>query len=231
MRREIWLVAALFLVGLLTNIFSVWPYNTVVGFDQARDFFDARKIILDRDLRIIGPTAGNNPNLHHGVAYLYYLIPPIFIGGGNPAVLAIWNGIFNAAAVIVIYFFAKALFKDKVAATIAALITGVSYYLTQYAGWLSNPTVTLLTVPVFFYGCWKYYQGKKWGLPLAGFFLGLTIQFELFFIYLIPTGILAWLILRPKSPSLKLFFYSLLAIICSLSTMILTEIFVLRPEI
>jgi hypothetical protein len=38
--------------------------------------FDAVKIISG-DLRIIGPTAGNNPNLHHGVAYLYYLALPI----------------------------------------------------------------------------------------------------------------------------------------------------------
>lgn len=218
------LIATIFICSLLVRIFSIWPYNIIIGFDQARDLFDARKIILDHDLRIIGPTAGNNPDLHHGVAYLYYLITPIFIGGGNPTIVAIWNSIFNAATVIIIYLLAKSLFKDKISATIAAIITGVSYYYVSYSSWLSNPTVTLLTVTLFFYGCYLYYKGKKWGLPFASFFLGLTIQFELFFLYLIPTGILGWLILRPKFPKIKLLIISLVSLVVATSTMVLTEI-------
>lgn len=224
MKREYWVLTAIFLLGLLTNILSILPYNTIVGYDQARDLFDARKIVLNRDLRVIGPTAGNNPSLHHGVAFLYFMIPPIFLGGGNPAWVAIWNSFFNALSVIAVFFLAENIFKSKKVAIIAGLITAVSYYFTQFSGWLSNPTVTLLTVPLFFYGFWKYYEGKKWGLPLAFFSLGITIQFELFFIYLIPTGIIAWLILKPKFPSIKLTLISLLAFFVATSTMLATEI-------
>lgn len=200
---------------------SVWPSNTVVGFDQARDFFDALKI-LQGHLRIIGPTAGNNPNLHHGVLWLYFISLPIFLGKGNPIWIVLWNSIFNALSAVVIYLLAKSMFSKK-AGVISAIITTASYYFVSYSGWLSNPTLTLFTVPLFFYGLWQYYKGKSWGLPLCFLFLGLTIQLELFFIYLIPIFIVAWLVLRPKFPSLKTSAYCLVTLFLSLSSMIATE--------
>lgn len=222
MKRVSWLPISVFLFAYIIRFLSVWPANTIIGFDQARDLFDAKKIITG-DVRIIGPTAGNNPNLHHGVAWLYFIIPPLLISE-NPISVVLWNSLFNAGVVIAIYFLTKSLFKNKIAAIIASIITAVSYYYVQFSGWLSNPTLTLLTVPVIFYGIWRYYENKWWGLPLAMLFLGLSIQFELFFIYLIPTSILTWLILKPKFPSFKTLIYSLLAISLSLSSMIATEI-------
>ena len=224
MKKILWFLVPIFIFAFAIRFLAVWPANTIVGFDQARDLFDARKIILNRDLRIIGPTAGNNASLHHGVAFLYFIIPLIILGGGNPIWVVLWNNFFNAAVAVVLFFFARSLFKSTKAGLIAAFLTAVSYYFVQFSGWLSNPTVTLLTVPVFFWGLWEYSQGKKWGLPLASLFLGLSIQFELFFIYLIPTGLILWFVLKPKLPNLKIFIYSLLAIAFSLSSMVLTEI-------
>jgi hypothetical protein len=123
-----------------------------------------------------------------------------------------------------VYILAKTMFPDKKVATISAIVAIFSYYYVSYSGWLSNPTLTILTVPIFFYGLWQYYQDKSWGLPLCFLFLGLSIQLELFFIYLIPTFIIAWLILRPKFPNLKVSVYALCALFFSLSTMIATEI-------
>jgi hypothetical protein len=222
MKRTSWLIALIFVLAFIFRFLSVWPDKTIIGFDQARDLFAAQKIISG-DLRIIGPTAGNNPHLHHGVAFLYFLIPPLLLSG-NPVWAALWNSLFNAATVIILYFFAKSLFKSEKAGFLAAILATVSYYFIQFSGWLSNPTVTLFTVPLFFFGLWEYSRKKNWGLPLATFFLGLSVQFELFFVYLIPTGIILWLVLRPKFPGLKIFIFSLLAFSFSLSTMIATEI-------
>lgn len=223
MKKEFWILITIFLIGFGIRIWSVYPSNTVVGFDQARDFFDARKIVENRDIRIIGPVAGNNPNLHHGVAFLYYIIPPIILGGGNPLWIVVWNSFFSAIMGVVVYYFAKSLFEEKHTPIIAGIIVSVSYYFVEYAGWLSNPTVALLTTPIFYYGLWQYYKGKDWGLPLSLLFLGLSIEFELFMVYLIPTFVIAWLILKPKLPSLKLFTFSILAFTFSVLTMILTE--------
>jgi hypothetical protein len=150
-------------------------------------------------------------------------IPLIF--SRNPIYAVLWNCLFNAFSVVIIILLARDLFRSNKVGVIAGIITAVSYYYyVSFSGWLSNPTLTLLTVPVFFLGVWKYYQKKEWGLPLSMLALGLSIQFELFFIYLIPVFILLWLILKLKFPSLKIFLFSLFSILFSLSTMLATEI-------
>ena len=221
MKKIPWLLVLIFIIALAIRFFAVWPANTIIGFDQARDLFDSLKI-LRGDLRIIGPTAGNNPSLHHGVAWLYFMAIPLLFSL-NPIFVVLWNCLFNALASIVVFLLTRVMFNKKVG-YLAAIITAVSYYYVSFSGWLSNPTPALLTVPLFFLGIWQYYKKRPWGLPLSMLALGLSIQFELFFIYLIPVFILSWLILRPKLPGLKIFIYSLSAITFSLSSMIATEI-------
>ena len=223
-KKEFWVILFIFLFGFLIRILFVIPANTIIGFDQARDLFSATTIFRDHHIAIIGPTAGNNLNLHHGVLFWYYMVVPLIIGKGNPIGVVIWNSFFNALAVVVLYFLGREVFKSKRVGVIAALVTAVSYYYVQFSGWLSNPTGTFFTLPVIFLGFWEYKTGKKWGLPLAFFFLGLTIQFELFFIYLIPTGIVAWIILRPKWPSFRLTVFSVFAFCLATFSMIVTEI-------
>ena len=221
-RKTIIVLVLVFLFALTVRFLSVWPSNTIIGFDQARDLFDSVKI-TQGDLRIIGPTAGNNPNLHHGVAWLYFMAIPL-IFSRNPIYVVLWNLLFNAFSVVIIILLARVLFRSNKVGVIAGIITAVSYYYVSFSGWLSNPTITLLTVPLFFFGIWKYHQKKIWGLPLAMLALGLSIQFELFFIYLIPVFVLLWLILKPKFPKIKILFLSIFALLISLSTMIATEI-------
>ncbi len=230
MKREYLLVLIIFLAGFLIRIFSVLPYNTIVGFDQARDLFSATEIFRDHNIAIIGPTAGNNPNLHHGVAYWYYMILPLIITKGNPVGVVVWNSFFNALTIAILYFFAKDLFKSKKIGVIAAVVAATSYQLVQYSGWLSNPTVSIFTVPVFFYALWKYYLSslegvrRNYWLPVAFLFLGLSIAFELFFIYLIPVGIILFILLKIKWPSIKNLLFSIILFCLPTSTMIATEI-------
>lgn len=234
-RKTIIILVLIFLFAFIVRFLSVWPANTIIGFDQARDLFDSAKI-LQGDLKIIGPTAGNNPNLHHGVLWLYFMAIPL-IFSHNPIYTVLWNSLFNAFSAVIIYLLAKDIFKSEKAGIIAGLLTAASYYYVSYSSWLSNPTLTLLTVPLFFYGVWKYYIQSEnptrnttrsvadgWGLPLSALALGLSIQFELFFIYLIPVFLLLWLILKPKFPNFKTFTFSLLTFTLTLSTMIATEI-------
>lgn len=222
MKKDFKFLAVIFLFAFVIRLLSVWPANTIIGFDQARDLFDAAEITKG-DIRIIGPTAGNNPNLHHGVAWLYFLAIPLTFSH-NPIAAVIWNCLFNALAAVVIFYIAKLLYGSKKVGLAAAIITSVSYYYVEFSGWLSNPTGVLFTLPFFILGVLLYTKGKRWALPLATFFLGLTIEFELFFIYLIPISLVLWLILKPKLPSIKLTIVSIGAFAIATSTMILTEL-------
>jgi|WetSurSiteA1Bulk_404760.scaffolds.fasta_scaffold01882_3 hypothetical protein len=214
----------IFLLAFILRVKSIWPANYVVGFDQARDLFDVKVMLETGHLRIIGPTAGNSPSLHHGILFLYYILPPLLLFQGNPVSVSLWNSLFNASLVFVLYSLSLLMFKDKFKALVTAGLTAVSFCLIEYSGWFSNPTVTIFTVPVFFLGLWLYYLKKDWGLVLAFFFLGLSIQFELFFIYLLPVTILLFLLLRMKWPNFKTILFSTLVLCLSLSTMIATEI-------
>lgn len=215
-RKELVLLFIIFLLGFALRIISTASYNTIIGFDQARDLFSVNQIIKG-DIKVIGPTAGNNPNLHHGVAYLYYLLLPLLAGGGNPMWAIYWNLLFNAGVVVILYFLGKSLFNSKVG-SLAAFLAAISYQLVNFGGWLSNPSPALWSVPLFFLFFWK----KRFSL--AAFFLGLSIQFELFLVYLIPTVIILWLVLKPKRPNLKLILSCLVSFTLAVSTMLATEI-------
>lgn len=217
-------VFLLFALALSLRIYSFYSSNIVIGYDQVRDLFTARSIVNERDLKIIGPTAGNNTDLHHGVAFWYYLVPPVVLGGGNPVWVSVWGSIFNTLSVVVIYFFAKSLFKDNTAAFVSAFIAAVSNYFISFSGWIGNPSPTLLTVPLFFYFLWRFLQQDSRFLILATFFLGLSIQFELFFIYLIPVLFIIFLVFRPHNLRLRLVLYSLFSFLISVSSMLATEI-------
>lgn len=218
------LVVAIFIFAFLLRVFTIYPYNTIIGFDQARDLFVAKTIVVDHDLKIIGPTAGNNDALHHGVLYWYYLVPGYVLSSGNPAGIAMWNAFFNSFTVVVAYLFVKNITQNNFAGIVAAALASISHYLVQYSGWLSNPSPTLLFIPLVFYSLWKYINGKNWGLLFCAIFLGICIQLELFLLYLIPTILILWLIFSRKLPSLKTAFFSLALFCLATSTMIATEI-------
>ncbi len=145
------------------------------------------------------------------------------IFGGNPFWVSAWTSLFNVFSVFIVYELTKSLFKSKKAGLISAFLVSVSYYFIQYAGWLSNPSPTLTTVPLFFLGIWKYSEKKNWGLVLSMFALGLSIQFELFFIYLIPVLFLVCFVLKLGFPNLKTLLLSIGSFSLVTSTMILTE--------
>lgn len=224
MNKAYFYLILILLIGLFLRIISLYPANTIIGFDQARDLNASTVIFKDLDLKIIGPTAGNNAGLHHGVLYYYYILPPLILFGGNPIFVAIWNSLFNLGAALVLYFLSLKMFKNLTAALITAFIAAVSFQNIQFAGWLSNPTFTLFSVPLFFLSIWTFYKGKDWGLPVASLALGLSIQFELFFIYLIPIMIITWFLLKIKLPGFKLALISLTIFALTTLTMILTEI-------
>ena len=222
--KTTWFLSVIVLLGLAFRLLSIQDNNIIIGFDQARDLFSAKTIWTHKDLKIIGPTAGNNTDLHHGILWSYFILPPIILFGGNPYFVSFWNSLFNLGAVVSIYFLAKSVFKSSKTGLISAFLAAVSIYFVEYSSWLSNPSPTLLTVPLFFFGVWKYAREKHWGLVVAFISLGLSIQFELFFIYLIPIFLLLCFILKLKFPDLKTLTFSVMGFCIVTSTMIVTEI-------
>ena len=221
----------LFFIILSILIFGLWlryknieGYNIVFDFDQNEDQFYTYTIAVDHNLAIIGRAIYGDPRLHHGVFYYYYNFIPFLFSSGNFLISAYWNSFFNIATAVILFILAKLMFKKILPALLTAIIVSSSFEFIKFSNWLTIDTVAIFLVPLFFLGLWSYYQKKKWGLILAFTTLGLSIQTDLSFLYLILILIIYWVIFKPKMPNSKLFFLSIVSFLATVSTLILTEI-------
>jgi hypothetical protein len=222
-RVHIFLVA-LFIFAFILRVFYLPQGALTFGYDQARDAFRSQQI-LEGDIKILGPPA-SAPGLYHGVFYYYFLAPAYLIGNGDPIVAAYWVAFINALAVFIIYFFTYSLTKKKLPSLIAATVFAFSFEASQYATWLSNPTLGVWTVPIIYLGLWLWVKPKetysKWGPALTAIGLGLSIQSEIFLAYHI-VPVLIWLWVARENIKRTQVAKSLAVLFAILSSMILVE--------
>lgn len=221
----------MFLILLCTFIFGFWLRhenikggNIVLDFDQYEDLFYTYKIAVDHELPIIGRAIYGDPRIHHGVFYYYYNLIPFLAGNGSPLASAYWNSFFNAATLFVIFVLSWLMFKKVLPGILSAIIIAASFEFIKFSNWLTIDTVTIFTVPLFYLGLWLIVIKRGWGLILSAVSLGLSIQADLTFLYLIPVFIIYLLIFKPQILTLKLSLLSLAAFAAATATMILTEI-------
>ncbi|OGM03119.1 hypothetical protein A2115_03450 [Candidatus Woesebacteria bacterium GWA1_41_8] len=215
-------VFALFILGFILRVLFLPGLSLTFGYDQARDAFISQEIISG-DLKVLGPPA-STPGLYHGVFYYYLLAPAYFLGKGSPIVAAYFIALLNAAAVFLVFWLTKLLSKSVRAALIASFLFAVSFEATQYATWLSNPTIGVWTVPLIYIGLWLWIsrQKKILGATLAALGLGLSIQAEIFLAYhLIP--VVLWLFLARKQVTSQSLVTFVVVLGTSLLTMLLVE--------
>ncbi|MFC1625713.1 ArnT family glycosyltransferase [Patescibacteria group bacterium] len=221
--KKIWiLVFVIFVFAFVLRIWFLKDLSLTFGYDQARDAYVSQEIIAG-DLKILGPPA-STPGLYHGVFYYYLLAPAYMLGHGSPVVAAIWIALLNASAVFIVYYLTYLLTRKVKAGLLAALFFAVSFEATQYATWLSNPTIGVWTVPLIYLGLWAWIAGKKkWGPIIAALGLGLSIQTDVFLVYhAIPLAI--WLIVAKKNINKKQLVSFLAMLFVSLLSMIAVEI-------
>lgn len=217
------LLILIFFLGLALR-FLFFPNNIYFGFDAARDAFTALDI-LHGHLKLLGPPTSYE-GLFHGVLYDYILVPIYFISQGAPEGLAIFLRIANVLGIILIFYLARILFNQKIA-LVSAILLAFSFEQTQFSIYMGNPSLATLTVPLIYLGlALVIFLKKNWGLPLAAFALGISIQFEFALFYLILPFVLLLIVYRNefKKIPLKELSLSLLVFLASISTFILAEL-------
>lgn len=223
--KELFLILlTIFVFALFLRFENLKGTNMAFDYDQYEDMFYTYKLAVDHKPLIIGRAIYGDPRLHHGVFYYYYNLLPFIVSGGNPYASAYWNIFFNASTVFIIFSLGRSLFKRNLPAILAAAIAAVSCEFIKFSNWLTIDTVAIFTVPLFYLGLWQYLSGKKWGLLLGAASLGISLQTDLSFIYLIPVFLIFWLIFKPPFPQIRLFSLSIFTFFLSILTMILTEI-------
>lgn len=221
MKRAHIALIVIYIFGFLLRVWFLPAQSLTFGYDQARDAYESLQI-ADGNLKIYGPPA-STPGLFHGVFYYYFLAPAYALGNGSPLVTAYWVAFWNACAVGIVYALAYAFTKKTGAALLSALFFAVSFEATQYATWLSNPTIGVWTVPLIYLGLWRWIHKEKWGNVLAAVALGLSTQGEIFLIYHI-VPILIWLYVSRKHISKKSLAVFGLVFLVTISSMIVVEL-------
>jgi 4-amino-4-deoxy-L-arabinose transferase-like glycosyltransferase len=82
-----------------------------------------------------------------------------------------------------LYFITKEIF-DEETALIAAFFGATSYFLVNFSRHLSNASPLPVTTALAFYGFYLWIKDKKWGMPIAVLGIGLSTQFNFYYIYL-----------------------------------------------
>lgn len=220
--KTLLILVLFFLLGYFLRVFYLPTRAVNFGYDMARDAFTV-KDLLSGDLKLQGPPA-STPGLFHGVLYYYVIAPAYFFGKGNPVVVAYWTAFINAATVFVVFSLSYVLTRKKGAALLSAFLYAISFGATQYATWISNPTLGVITVPLIYLGLWMWFREKnKWGPPLAALGLGLSIQAEIFLAYhFFPVGF--WLIAEGKKIKRHDLIIFIVIFLITVSSMILTQL-------
>lgn len=217
-------LSLIFFLGL-TIRFLFFPENIYFGYDQARDAFNALGI-LHGQLKLIGPTS-SIAGISHGVLYYYLIAPAYLIGHGDPTVLSIFLRVLNALGILVIFYLASIIFKSKQVSLIAALLYAVSFEQSQFSIYMGNPSLASITIMLMYLGlALVIFSKKSWGLILATFTLGLSLQFEIALFYLIISFLLIGLSFYKdflKIP-IKTYLLSTLVFLISVSTFIISEV-------
>ena len=224
------LFTVLFFVCFFVRVLVVMNGNFPFWFDSARDATLSREIFEKHHLKIQGPNAsGTHDTVYHGVLYYYVIAPLYTASNGNPQIVVYFLGFLTSFAVIPVYLLALGLSNSSRVALLSALLYIFSYDAIRAGTWLSNPSLTALTLPVILYFLWLiFFQKQKKYLPWLALTLGISTQSVIFFVVLWGEVLLGWWYSSKKkktsvSISRKEWLIALGIYIASILTMILAE--------
>lgn len=219
--KKTWVFLILiFVFGYFLRVMFLRQNVLTFGYDQARDAVNALEIVHGH-IKIFGPPA-SQPGLFHGVFYYYVLAPFYLLGKGSPIIAAYGVAFLSTLTLFVVYGLTYLMTKKTKPALIAALLFAVSFEATQYATWLSNPTIGIITVPLMYLGLWAWIHKKGCGVAVAALGLGLSIQSEIFLAYhFVP--LILWLFVARKNITRKQIFVFGGILFATLFSMILAQ--------
>lgn len=182
-------------------------------YDQARDGFAAKEI-LSGNLKLTCPPT-DIPTLFHGPLFYYFLAFPSLFTNGDPRAFLLAMIMANTLTLIPLSVLFFKSYKSKFVIFLSLVFFAISFEMTSYARWVSNPG---LVIP--FFAIWTFgLATNNW--PLIALGLGLCIQSQFFMIYLLPLTAIYYFVFNPGNKRL-LSSVAILAVI--LSSFFLTEL-------
>lgn len=219
-KKTLTVLTFFYFLSLFTKIYFLKNNSLTFGYDQARDAFQAQSII-NGDLKIQGPPSSTK-GLFHGVLWYYFLVIPNLISH-NLIFSAIFLAFFNSLNVFVVFYLSILLTKNLQIGLLSSFLYAISFEASQYAVWLSNPTIAAVFVPLVYLSLWILINSNNKSMAyLLGLFFGLSVHSEIFLAYhIIP--ILIWFSVAKVKNKLLNFTKFIVTFILVISTFIISE--------
>jgi hypothetical protein len=228
-KQLVHLILSLFLITVGCRLLYAQTVPMIFFFDQGRDFIIASEI-LSGDLKIFGPSAsGTQDTVYHGVLYYYFLAGILFLAGGDPLTSQALLIAITSVSIIPVFLLSQKILKNTVFAVILSLCMAISIDAYVHSSWLSNPSLSVVFVPLFYYSLWMQLVEKqdKWMFSSA-VTAGLVVQSMLFGVYILVAGVLLfWFVNATNSwqsvPKPWYWAWSAILFLLSIATMILVQ--------
>lgn len=161
------------------------------GWDQARDSWKARDILIKHQLVLNGPRTGIG-HFHLGPLYYYLLVPLYFFTNLDPSAANYFNVLANMFNFTTIFWVTKKLFSVK-AAVFATALFAFNYYMINYGKIPWNVSLVPGVSFLLFYSLYKAIGGQyKYfaaALCLTGLFFHLHFT-AVIFLLIIPVTLI-----------------------------------------
>ncbi len=204
--RNVWIIFIVILVaGLWLRFYRIEEFLNF-GWDQARDAWITRDILMGK-YTLIGPRTGIG-HFHLGPLYFYLLAPFYYLSNYDPAASNYLNIILNIINFVILFIVTKKIFNNF-AALFVTLIYATNSYLIGINQVPWNVTLMPGVAALIFYSIVKIYENKfKWFFVLSPL-CGLYFHIHFTAIFLPVIILLSFIFLKNKILAIK---YALLSL-------------------
>lgn len=189
----------LLVILILASMVRFYRLETKMRFiwDEGRDMLVIRRMIVDKDLTLLGPfNEIDGKKDFFGVFHYYLMAPSLWLADYNPLGPAMFTALLGVVSVGLVYVLLS-LWADKVVTLITTAIYAFSPLVVKYVQWPWNPNTTPFFGLLFFLALTKLSKTKqlRWSL-LSGAMLGVLIQLHYFTLAVVVSWMLVVLFLK-----------------------------------
>jgi len=193
-----------------------YEYNNRLGFDwdQENIAYEAKHIILDHKLTLLGPRANNDKGFFLGPQFTYLITPFFLVSNLHPKALTYFLIVYDLIFFLATFFILKKIF-NPIFTYFFLLLWGTNYLLIEADSSVLWPMILPLGIILTIFCLYKIYiqKEKKWWLFLGlviGFFANMHFQFIFIGIFIFVFIILSIKQIRPSISKVSYLFLGLL---------------------
>lgn len=209
-------------IGLFLRLYRISDYLQFLG-DQGRDVLIVKRMIVNHDFTLLGPTASVG-GFYIGPLYYYFMLPFLWLWHLDPVGPAVMSALFGTATIVAIFFFCREFFNSRVG-LIAAGLTMLSPKMVDISrfAWNPNPIpfFSLMAVFLLYLGAKKE---KAIYILLAGLCVGILQELHYIALVFIPIIFLQTLLIFPKRKWIPYFALITLGVIIGNSLFLIFEL-------